>query len=89
MLRVGEIQQTLFKAIVLVDVTPSLNLGGVQRIFDFMNEHIEHGFGSVDEAADSVARYTGRPRRDGTNGLRKNPREQDRRYARGRHLIPI
>jgi hypothetical protein len=32
------------------------SLGGVQRIFDFMNEHIEHGFGSIDEAADSRPR---------------------------------
>jgi pimeloyl-ACP methyl ester carboxylesterase len=80
MLGAGEIQQEMFKAIVLVDVTPNLNLDGVQRIFDFMHEHIESGFGSLEEAADAVARYTGRPRRDGTSGLRKNLRERDGRY---------
>lgn len=80
MLGAGEIQQALFRAIVLVDVTPSLNLDGVQRIFDFMNEHIELGFSSVEEAADSVARYTGRRRRDDNSGLRKNLREKDGRY---------
>ena len=80
MLGAGEIQQEMFKAIVLVDVTPNLNLAGVQRIFDFMHEHIETGFGSLEEAADAVARYTGRPRRDDTSGLRKNLREREGRY---------
>jgi pimeloyl-ACP methyl ester carboxylesterase len=80
MLVAGEIQQEMFKAIVLVDVTPNLNLDGVLRIFDFMHEHIETGFGSLEEAADAVSRYTGRPRRDDTSGLRKNLRERDGRY---------
>ncbi|PLW69364.1 alpha/beta fold hydrolase [Pseudohalioglobus lutimaris] len=80
MLGAGEIHQEMFKAIVLVDVTPSLNLDGVQRIFDFMNEHIERGFGSLEEAADAVALYTGRPRRDDASGMRKNLREKDGRF---------
>ena len=80
MLGAGEIQQEMFRAIVLVDVTPKLNLEGVQRIFDFMHEHIESGFGSLEEAADAVASYTGRPRRSDTSGLRKNLRERNGRY---------
>ncbi len=55
MLGAGEIQQSMFRAIVLVDVTPKLNFDGVMRIFDFMHEHIESGFASLDEAADAVA----------------------------------
>ena len=70
----------MFRAIVLVDVTPQLNLDGVQRIFDFMHEHIESGFANLEEAADAVAKYTGRPRRADTSGLRKNLRERDGRF---------
>lgn len=80
MLGAGEIQQEMFRAIVLVDVTPRLNLDGVMRIFDFMHEHIETGFGSLEEAADAIARYTGRPRQADTSGLRKNLRERDGRF---------
>lgn len=80
MLGAGEIQQEMFRAIVLVDVTPKLNLDGVQRIFDFMHEHIESGFANLEEAADAVAKYTGRPRRADTSGLRKNLRERDGRF---------
>ncbi|MFK7975465.1 MAG: alpha/beta fold hydrolase [Halioglobus sp.] len=80
MLGAGEIQQEMFRAIVLVDVTPKLNLDGVQRIFDFMHEHIESGFADLEEAADAVAKYTGRERRADTSGLRKNLRERDGRF---------
>jgi pimeloyl-ACP methyl ester carboxylesterase len=76
----GELEVGMFSAIVLVDVTPRLNHVGVQKIFDFMHEHIESGFGSLEEAADAVAKYTGRPRRADLSGLRKNLRERDGRY---------
>ncbi|MEP5763229.1 MAG: alpha/beta hydrolase [Halieaceae bacterium] len=80
MLGAGEIQQDMFACIVLVDVTPSLNMQGVLRIFEFMQSHIESGFGSLEEAADAIASYTGRPRRDDVSGLRKNLRERDGRF---------
>ena len=80
MLGAGEIREDMFRAIVLVDVTPRLNLDGVSRIFEFMHEHIETGFATIDEAADAVAKYTGRPRREDTSGLRKNLRERDGRF---------
>ena len=80
MLGAGEIQQSMFRAIVLVDVTPKLNFDGVMRIFDFMHEHIESGFASLEEAADAISRYTGRPRRADTSGLRKNLRERNGRF---------
>ena len=80
MLGAGEIQSDMFRCIVLVDVTPRLNLGGVQRIFEFMSNKLDTGFGSLEEAADAIASYTGRPRRDDLSGLRKNLRERDGRY---------
>ncbi len=79
MLGAGELEPTMCRAIVLVDVTPRLNHGGVQRIFDFMHEHIESGFGSLDEAAEAIAKYTGRPKRANSSGLGKNLRERDGR----------
>jgi pimeloyl-ACP methyl ester carboxylesterase len=80
MLGAGEIEAGMFRAIVLVDVTPSLNQAGVVKIFEFMHEHIETGFASLEEAADAVARYTGRPRRDDLSGLGKNLREREGRF---------
>ena len=80
MLGAGEIQPDMFRCIVLVDVTPRLNLEGVRRIFEFMSTNIETGFGSLEEAADAIATYTGRTRRGDLSGLRKNLRERDGRY---------
>jgi non-heme chloroperoxidase len=80
LLGAGEIESGLFAAIVLVDVTPRLNHDGVMKIFEFMHEHIESGFGSLEEAAEAVARYTGRPKRSDHSGLKKNLRERDGRY---------
>ena len=80
MLGAGEIEAGMFSAIVLVDVTPRLNHEGVMKIFEFMHEHIESGFGSLEEAADAVSKYTGRPRRADLAGLRKNLRERAGRF---------
>jgi pimeloyl-ACP methyl ester carboxylesterase len=80
MMGAGEIQADMFSCIVLVDVTPRLNIDGVMRIFEFMHSHIESGFGSLEEAADAIASYTGRPRRGDLSGLRKNLRERDGRF---------
>ena len=80
MLGAGEIQPDMFSCIVLVDVTPRLNLEGVMRIFEFMQSNIDTGFASLEEAADAIAKYTGRPRRGDLSGLRKNLRERDGRF---------
>lgn len=80
MLGAGEIEAGMFSAIVLVDVTPSLNREGVEKIFQFMSSHIHTGFASLEEVADAVAIYTGRPRRKDLSGLRKNLREKDGRF---------
>jgi len=77
----GEIDEPLFSALVLVDITPRIDSGGVAKILKFMRDHQE-GFASLQEAADAVARYQShrvRPDRTGT-GLRKNLRLVDGRY---------
>jgi pimeloyl-ACP methyl ester carboxylesterase len=80
MLGAGEIQRDIFSSIVLVDVTPRLNMEGVMRIFEFMQSNIETGFASLEEAADAIASYTGRPRKGDLSGLRKNLRQRNGRY---------
>jgi pimeloyl-ACP methyl ester carboxylesterase len=80
LLGAGEIEAHLFSAIVLVDVTPRLNQDGVMKIFNFMKAHIDSGFATLEEAAEAIAQYTGRPRRDDYSGLRKNLRERDGRF---------
>ncbi|MBN8888363.1 MAG: alpha/beta hydrolase [Rudaea sp.] len=46
----------LFRALVLVDITPRWEPAGVERILTFMRAHPD-GFASYDEAADEIARY--------------------------------
>lgn len=62
-------------ALVLVDVTPTVNEAGADRIVAFMQGNRD-GFASVEEAADAVARFMQhRPRPSDPSGLRKNLRE--------------
>ncbi|WP_184407109.1 alpha/beta hydrolase [Xanthomonas sp. 3075] len=46
----------LFRAIVLVDITPRWDTAGVERILRFMTAHPD-GFASLDVAADAIAAY--------------------------------
>ena len=65
----------ILSAIVLVDITPRVDQGGVARIQGFMRERAEEGFATVAEAADAVAAYLphrSRPRSQ--DGLKKNLR---------------
>ncbi|MEZ5470008.1 MAG: alpha/beta hydrolase [Lysobacterales bacterium] len=60
----GEGQESLFQAMVLVDVTPRWETEGVGRILKFMAQHPE-GFDSLEHAAEEIARYLPhRERRD-------------------------
>jgi pimeloyl-ACP methyl ester carboxylesterase len=64
-----------FSALVLVDVTPRIDIGGASKIRDFMRGRANEGFATIDEAADAVAQYLPhRPRPSSTDGLRKNLR---------------
>lgn len=74
MLALGE-GLTEARALVLVDVTPKVDMSGVARIQGFMAERAEEGFASLEEAADVIARYLPhRPRPRSLDGLRKNLR---------------
>jgi pimeloyl-ACP methyl ester carboxylesterase len=52
----GEARESLFSALVLVDVTPRWEAAGVDRILNFMQAHPQ-GFNSLDEAAAAVNQY--------------------------------
>jgi pimeloyl-ACP methyl ester carboxylesterase len=68
-------RQTLFSALVLVDITPRVDSEGVARIHEFMRGHAHKGFATIAEAADAVARYLPhRPRPKNHEGLKKNLR---------------
>jgi pimeloyl-ACP methyl ester carboxylesterase len=77
-----DLGERVFSALVLVDVTPRVDLRGVDRIQRFMRAHAREGFGSVQEAADAVAAYLPhRPRPPSHEGLKKNLRlEADGRW---------
>ena len=65
----------VFSALVLVDITPRVDLAGVEKVQGFMRAHAKEGFGSISEAADAVAAYLPhRPRPRSHEGLRKNLR---------------
>ena len=60
---------------VLVDITPRVDMRGVEKVQGFMRAHATEGFASVEEAADAVAAYLPhRPRPRSHEGLRKNLR---------------
>jgi len=75
LLAAGEAKDTIFAALVLVDITPRVDLAGVAKVQGFMRAHAREGFASVEEAADAVAAYLPhRPRPRSTEGLKKNLR---------------
>jgi pimeloyl-ACP methyl ester carboxylesterase len=77
---IGEAQQPIAKALVLVDVTPRINAAGSAHIAAFMRAN-QDGFASVNDAADAVSRYLPhRPRPSDTSGLERNLRVRDGRY---------
>lgn len=64
-----------FAALVLVDITPRVDLDGVNKVQGFMRAHAQEGFATIEEAADAVASYLPhRPRPRSNEGLRKNLR---------------
>src|SRR4051794_14459501 len=73
--------ETVARALVLVDVAPHIEEAGRDRIGAFMAERMESGFGSLDEVADAIQRYNPhRPRPSDLGGLAKNLRERDGRW---------
>ncbi len=65
----------LFSALVLVDITPRVDMSGVAKVLGFMRANAKEGFGSIPEAAQAVAEYLPqRPRPKSYEGLKKNLR---------------
>ncbi|MGZ3410271.1 MAG: alpha/beta fold hydrolase [Xanthobacteraceae bacterium] len=65
----------LFAGLVLVDITPRVDMAGVAKVQGFMRAHAHEGFATVEEAADAVAAYLPhRPRPRSNEGLKKNLR---------------
>jgi pimeloyl-ACP methyl ester carboxylesterase len=65
-------------SLVMVDITPRVDIEGVRRVRGFMREHARDGFASVDEAAAAVAAYLPhRPRPRSNDGLKRNLRRGD------------
>ncbi|MCO5147220.1 MAG: alpha/beta hydrolase [Aquamicrobium sp.] len=72
----------LLDSLILVDITPRMDVGGVDRIQGFMGARMEEGFASLEEAAEAIAGYLpNRKRPRSLDGLRKNLRlDADGRY---------
>ena len=78
LLAIGEADHDVARGLVLVDVAPTIEQAGAQRIGDFMAKNMETGFGSLDEVADAIAEYNPhRPRPKDLAGLRKNVRQRE------------
>jgi pimeloyl-ACP methyl ester carboxylesterase len=87
----------VFSALILVDITPRVDLDGVSKVQGFMRAHAREGFGSIGEAADAVAAYLPhRPRPRSHEGLKKNLRlhpdgrwrwHWDPRFLEGRRRV--
>lgn len=82
MLAEGALRPGSLAALVLVDITPRVDRGGVAKIIEFMAERMHDGFESVEEAAEAIAGYLPhRARPSSLEGLRKNLRaHSDGRY---------
>ena len=88
-----------FSAVVLVDITPRVDLDGVAKVQGFMRSHAQEGFASVAEAAEAVAGYLPhRPRPRSNEGLKKNLRlhpdgrwrwHWDPRFLDGRRRVGV
>ena len=78
---IGETDEPVAAAVVLVDVAPRIERDGADRIGAFMQENMMQGFASLDEVADSIAAYNPhRPRPSNLEGLKKNLRLRDGRW---------
>jgi pimeloyl-ACP methyl ester carboxylesterase len=65
------------RALILVDITPRVEVAGAQRIGEFMRSGAG-GFASLEEAADAIAAYNpARARPTNLDGLHKNLRLRD------------
>jgi pimeloyl-ACP methyl ester carboxylesterase len=67
-----------FRSLTLVDIVPRSDPEGVEKIMAFMGANLDHGFESLEAAADTIAAYLPhRPRPKDLSGLGKNLRLGD------------
>src|SRR3954471_17725906 len=72
---IGQSEEPVATALVLVDVTPTVEMEGADRIRGFMLGGMD-GFETLEDAADSIAAFIpNRPRPRDLSGLRKNLRQ--------------
>ncbi len=77
----GAAERQLYRAVVLVDVTPRMETAGVERIVRFMSARPD-GFDSLSEAAATIAAYNpNREQPTSTRGLERVLRERDGRWV--------
>ena len=73
----GQAERAL-AALVLVDITPTVKMDGVEKILGFMGDRSADGFATLEEAGDAIAAYLPhRPRPRDLSGLAKNLRLGD------------
>jgi len=71
-------QSQALSGLVLVDITPTVELAGVEKVLSFMAANVDEGFASLEEAANVIASYLpNRKRPKNLNGLSKNLRRGD------------
>lgn len=76
----SEVQTDTARGVVMVDVANRIEVGGRDRIGDFMMGHLD-GFADLEAAADAIAEYNPhRPRPKDLTGLAKNLRLRDGRW---------
>ncbi|GKY89613.1 alpha/beta fold hydrolase [Sinisalibacter aestuarii] len=57
LLAMGRIGPGVFRALVLVDITPKIDVKGADKVLGFMGQHLEDGFETYEEAAEAIAAY--------------------------------
>ena len=69
---------TTLSGLVLVDITPRVEVAGVEKVLGFMAANVKQGFGSLQEASDVIAEYLPhRKQPKSLDGLAKNLRLGD------------
>lgn len=77
----GQLNSNSIRSLVLVDVVPRMNPQGADRVKAFMQEHIQTGFATLEEAAEAIATYNPQRRKPSDlKGLKKNLHQRNGRW---------
>ncbi|MEP5938188.1 MAG: alpha/beta hydrolase [Erythrobacter sp.] len=72
MIAEGELAAGSFASLTLVDIAPRMETSGVMRVMGFMEKHIDRGFASPEEAAETIASYMPHRKKRGAGGNLKH-----------------